>query len=102
MNSISAQGSVPITGGIIYTPAIGSNGAEVNNIKISNTAASAYTIEVYRYMAAAGTRVLLYKELLASGEYVDDDTIYQLNTGDYLYLIPSLVTVVYVITGLEY
>lgn len=100
MTPISAQGSVPITGGIMYTPPTGM-AAEVTNIKL-NVPSGSYTVTVKRYTAELSTLVTLYSFALSAGNVVDDCTVYQLQQGDYLYLIPSVATVKFVITGLEY
>lgn len=100
MNPINAQGSVPLTGGIMYTPPNKYIG-EVTNIKINNTAGTPFTVAVSRFMAFTKSRVILYSLTLGAGEAVDDTTVYNLKQGDYLYLIPSQTTISYVITGLE-
>lgn len=101
MNPIDVQGSVPITGGIMYTPAHNLR-AEISNIKINNSVSGSYTIIVEKYSVLTTTKIRLYAFSLADGEMVDDYTPYQLQEGDYLYLIPSVPTVVFVINGLEY
>lgn len=101
MKPISAQGTVPITGGIMYTPSSNSIG-EVNNINICNVAATAYNVEVYRYMKEVGSLTLMFKLSLSSGDIVSKDITITLGEGDYLYLIPSVSTIEYIISGVEY
>ena len=98
--TIKKQGTVVTTGGIIYTPPQGTF-ANINNIRITNSAATNFNLELYRYTTTSGMKTLLYSFTLGSGDTLNDDTEYKLEAPDYLWLKPSVVTVQYTIQGIE-
>lgn len=97
---ISITGTLSTSLGKIYSPSINQRG-ELTNIKFSNTANTAWQLWVYKIVSGQTEPVLLYHIELDAGDWVNDDTQYDLNSGDQIQAYSDVSTVQYDIEGLE-
>lgn len=96
---IQNQGIITSPGSIIYAPAISKEG-DISNIKITNIVGAA-TVSLLRYIKATNVTIRLFKFVLATGDVVDDDTLYHIKFGDYLYLESNIANTTYAVSGEE-
>lgn len=101
LRPISINGRTSSNHGVnIYGP-LTDNRASITAVNINNTEGD-YTFSLYRYVKKFDRKILLYTLVMDNGDILIDSTPYHLDAGDYLYLVPSIGSVNYVVEGLEY
>ena len=101
MAEFSIQGTLSITGTVLYTGAIG--GAllsKITNLRFNNPLV--YTIQLYKYEAATTTTTLIYNLSLSAGDTITDNFTYALNPGDQLIAYSNIVGTTYYAYGITY
>ena len=78
--SIISEGTIQTTQQIILTPAAGKR-TLISNIKINNTNANPYIIELKLLYPNNNSSRRLFKFFLNAGDIVDDDTQYELDVN---------------------
>ena len=101
MAEFSIQGTLSITGTVLYTGATG--GAllsKITNLRFNNPLV--YTIQLYKYEAATTTTTLIYNLSLSAGDTITDNFTYALNPGDQLIAYSNIVGTTYYAYGITY
>jgi len=101
MAEFSIQGTLSITGTVLYTGATG--GAllsKITNLRFNNPIA--YTVQLYKYEASTSTTTLIYNLSLSAGDTVTDNFTYALNPGDQLKAYSNIVGTTYYAYGITY
>lgn len=92
------NGRFPTSIGTVYEPSFLQK-VTLTNIRINNTSDTNYTIWLYYKFSNTSAPYLLYKLELSAGEWVNDDTQYELPYGAVLCGMATVGSVDYVING---
>ena len=101
MGEFSKQGTLAITGTVLYT---GDSGGplltKLTNLRFNNPLA--YTLTLKKYNASTTTTITLYSLTLSAGDTVTDNLTYALEPGDQLIAESNIAGTTYYAYGIDY